>query len=132
MTKKDAEETATTLGTTLKINFWCMNPAVCFGDIKDDIRSVVLTSGTLSPMASFGSELAVDFKQTFEGAHVVDDKQIFAVSVGFGPTGVSLNGNYKSSGASEGYSSTLVVIYENYRFVFPSQGPSLTRTKWVD
>jgi hypothetical protein len=34
-----------------KLAFWCMNPAVIFRDMAKDTRSVILTSGTLSPVS---------------------------------------------------------------------------------
>ena len=39
------------------------------------MRSVVLTSGTLSPMDTFASELDVRFPVTLEADHVIDRKQ---------------------------------------------------------
>ena len=42
-------------------HFWCLNPAVIFDELKETVRSIVLTSGTLSPMASFSSELDMAF-----------------------------------------------------------------------
>jgi len=39
-------------------------------------RNVVLTSGTLSPMSSFESELGVPFPIKLEANHVVEDKQV--------------------------------------------------------
>lgn len=39
------------------------------------VRCIVLTSGTLSPMDSFASELGVTFHQRLEAPHVVDMKK---------------------------------------------------------
>ena len=58
------------------IHFWCLNPAVTFEDFKMDVRSIVLTSGTLSPMASFSSELDMEFPIQLEANHVIDKKQV--------------------------------------------------------
>lgn len=38
-----------------KLAFWCMNPAVIFRDMTKHTRSVILTSGTLSPVSSLFS-----------------------------------------------------------------------------
>ena len=44
--------------TIWEIGFWCFNPGVCFKDLANLwVRSIILTSGTLSPMSSFGDEL---------------------------------------------------------------------------
>jgi len=45
----------------VKVSWWCMNPAVAFRDVVKRCWSVVLTSGTLSPMDSFESELGTTF-----------------------------------------------------------------------
>ena len=36
---------------------WCLNPAMAFWEVNHKSRSVVLTSGTLSPLDSFASEV---------------------------------------------------------------------------
>lgn len=65
-----------------KLGFWCLNPAVCFHSIKQKCRSVILTSGTLSPMSSFASELDMSFPVRLEAAHVIDvSKQVYASAV---------------------------------------------------
>lgn len=45
----------------LQLEVACMNPAVEFSVVADLCRSVILTSGTLSPMTSFASELGTPF-----------------------------------------------------------------------
>lgn len=39
--------------TALKLSFWCLNPAVVFKEIDEACRTVVLTSGTLSPVKDY-------------------------------------------------------------------------------
>ncbi len=59
------------------LGLWCMSPAVAFRSLAGACHSVILASGTLSPLVSFASELGVDFKITLEGRHVVDmSKQV--------------------------------------------------------
>lgn len=58
-----------------EVNFWCMNPRVAFDKLKSKCHSIILTSGTLSPMDSFSSELDTQFKVVYEGQHVVDVKK---------------------------------------------------------
>lgn len=43
------------------------------------LRSVVLTSGTLSPLESFAHELQLGFKFTLENPHVINPKQVTRV-----------------------------------------------------
>jgi Rad3-related DNA helicase len=42
----------------VKLALWCLNPAVAFAALSAESHSVVLTSGTLSPMTSFASEVS--------------------------------------------------------------------------
>ncbi|XP_062594294.1 Fanconi anemia group J protein homolog isoform X2 [Saccostrea cucullata] len=80
--------------TQLSLNFWCMNPAVAFSDLSM-CRSVVLTSGTLSPINSFESELGVPFPIKLEANHVIEDKQVWVGAVGQGPRGGTLEAVYR-------------------------------------
>ncbi|XP_055350656.1 Fanconi anemia group J protein homolog [Paramacrobiotus metropolitanus] len=79
----------------ITLNFWCLNPAVAFGDFKV-CHAVVLTSGTLSPMASFQSELGLEFQVKFEAPHVIEDGQVWAGVIGQGPARTTLCGTYKN------------------------------------
>ncbi|MEE6520206.1 hypothetical protein FKM82_018027 [Ascaphus truei] len=58
------------------LNFWCLNPAVAFSDLSGNVRTIVLTSGTLCPMGSFSSELGVKFSIQLEANHVVHKSQV--------------------------------------------------------
>lgn len=42
-----ADSGPTVLSHTYTVNFWCLNPAVAFDDMKGDIRSIILTSGEM-------------------------------------------------------------------------------------
>lgn len=83
------------------IGFWCLNPAVVFNEIAAESRSVILTSGTLSPLNSFSSELGVSFEHRFEGNHVIDSSQIWVGAIGTGPNERSLSTTYKSTDTFE-------------------------------
>uniref|UniRef100_A0A672U6L5 DNA 5'-3' helicase n=1 Tax=Strigops habroptila TaxID=2489341 RepID=A0A672U6L5_STRHB len=71
------------------LNFWCLNPAVAFSDLND-VRTIVLTSGTLSPMDSFSSELGVKFSIQLEANHVIRNSQVWIGTIGVGPNGRKL------------------------------------------
>merc|ERR1719282_2137755 len=72
-----------------------LNPAVIFDDLKETVRSIVLTSGTLSPMASFSSELNVEFPIQLEANHVIDKKQVWIGTLSHGPSGIELKATYE-------------------------------------
>ncbi|KAG7384281.1 Fanconi anemia group J protein [Phytophthora pseudosyringae] len=81
----------------LKMCIWCLNAAVAFSDIASQARSVILTSGTLSPMESFAGELGVDFPIRLEANHVVNmRKQVFIGAVMNGPGNVDLQSTYNN------------------------------------
>ncbi|XP_032563587.1 Fanconi anemia group J protein isoform X2 [Chiroxiphia lanceolata] len=71
------------------LSFWCLNPAVAFSDLSE-VRTIVLTSGTLSPMDSFSSELGVRFSIQLEANHVIRNSQVWVGTVGTGPSGRKL------------------------------------------
>uniref|UniRef100_A0A8C6W417 DNA 5'-3' helicase n=1 Tax=Nannospalax galili TaxID=1026970 RepID=A0A8C6W417_NANGA len=72
------------------LSFWCLNPAVAFSDINDQVRTIVLTSGTLSPLKSFSSELGVTFTIQLEANHVINKSQVWVGTIGSGPKGRNL------------------------------------------
>ena len=80
----------------ISLNFWCLNPGVCFDELLE-CKSIILTSGTLSPMMTFASELEVRFPVTLEANHVVDKSQVWVGTLGTGPTGYSLNAAYQNA-----------------------------------
>uniref|UniRef100_A0A2C9TZF8 Helicase ATP-binding domain-containing protein n=1 Tax=Manihot esculenta TaxID=3983 RepID=A0A2C9TZF8_MANES len=80
------------------LSLWCLNPAVVFGDIANISLSVILTSGTLSPMNSFSSELGVQFGTCLEAPHVVDtESQVWAAVISTGPDNYPLNASYRTA-----------------------------------
>ncbi|KAG4955254.1 hypothetical protein JHK87_040848 [Glycine soja] len=83
---------------TYTLSLWCLNPAVVFRDVANLSLSVILTSGTLSPMASFTSELGVHFETSLEAPHVIDvDSQVWPAIISTGPGNYPLNASYKTA-----------------------------------
>ncbi|XP_069948696.1 Fanconi anemia group J protein homolog isoform X4 [Cherax quadricarinatus] len=86
-----------TVGWAYSINFWCLNPAVAFLSVGFETRSIILTSGTLSPMNSFQSELGVPFKIQLEANHVIDRNQVWVGTIGRGPTNKMLQATFRNT-----------------------------------
>ncbi|KAK9112453.1 hypothetical protein Scep_019972 [Stephania cephalantha] len=85
-------------GWTHSLGLWCLNPAVVFKEIAELSMSVILTSGTLSPMSSFSSELGVQFETCMEAPHVIDvESQLWAAAISTGPGNIPLNASYKTA-----------------------------------
>ncbi|KAG1711219.1 Fanconi anemia group J [Nymphon striatum] len=68
-----------------------------FSELKDNVHALILTSGTLSPMVSFQSELGMPFHIQLEANHVIKDSQAWVGTVSHGPRGSLLNGTFKNS-----------------------------------
>jgi regulator of telomere elongation helicase 1 len=83
------------VGNTL--SYWCFSPGVAVSELMQlGVRSVVLTSGTLSPMDSYAAELQMPFPVRLENPHVVDPDQLFVAIVGSGPCKKNLNSSYQN------------------------------------
>uniref|UniRef100_A0A3B5KR97 Regulator of telomere elongation helicase 1 n=1 Tax=Xiphophorus couchianus TaxID=32473 RepID=A0A3B5KR97_9TELE len=74
------------------LSYWCFSPGFSMQDlVNQDIRCVILTSGTLSPLTSFTSEMRIKFPVLLENGHVIDRDQIFVSVIDRGPDGVHLS-----------------------------------------
>ncbi|MED6206845.1 hypothetical protein PIB30_030513, partial [Stylosanthes scabra] len=83
---------------THTLSLWCLNPAVVFRDVADLSLSIILTSGTLSPMNSFSSELGIQFETNLEAPHVIDiGSQVWPAIISTGPGNYPLNASYKTA-----------------------------------
>ena len=59
------------------LSYWCFQPGMAMRQlVAMGIRSVLLTSGTLSPLASFAQELQIPFRVQLENPHVIDPCQV--------------------------------------------------------
>ena len=60
------------------LHIFCFNPGIGFNEIieSNELISIILTSGTLSPIDSLESELEIEFKIKLENGHIVNNKQI--------------------------------------------------------
>ncbi|KAI0514106.1 hypothetical protein KFK09_010140 [Dendrobium nobile] len=83
---------------TISLSLWCLNPAVVFKEIAELSLSVILTSGTLSPVSSFSSELGVRFDTCMEAPHVINtESQLWAAVFSSGVGNIQLNASYRSA-----------------------------------
>lgn len=60
------------------------------------VRSVILTSGTLSPLAPFISELGIPIDVQLENPHIVTGRQVCVGVLGQGPDGHQLNSSFNT------------------------------------
>lgn len=69
-----------------KLSIFCMNPGFGFKQLSNSkIKTLILTSGTLTPISGFESELKVKFPIKLESKHVIDPKQVKLCLLGRNP-----------------------------------------------
>eukprot|EP00889_Picochlorum_renovo_P005649 jgi/Picre1/32679/NNA_008025.t1 len=101
------------------LSFWCFDPGEGMRALKDmQIRSILLTSGTLSPMGSFAQELGIEFPVRLENPHVIDQSQVWVGVVSKGPQGTVLNSSYKTRNDTK-YIQDLGNAIVNYTRMIP-------------
>ncbi|CAN0161372.1 unnamed protein product [Discosporangium mesarthrocarpum] len=77
------------------LSYWCFCPGVALEDLKQlGVRSVIVTSGTLSPLASFANELRLPFQVQLENPHVIEKEQVWVGILGRGVTNQRLCSTY--------------------------------------
>ena len=67
--------------TTKILTFDCLTGAISFGSIIKQTKSLIICSGTLSPLEPFASELSCSFQYKFEGSYVCTKEQFKIISV---------------------------------------------------
>lgn len=106
------------MGKTL--SYWCFSSGHSMADlIAHDIKCVILTSGTLSPLSSFTMEMQIPFPVTLENPHVIDKHQVWIGTVGKGPDGVTLNSNFETR-YSASYQASLGNTIVNFSRIVPN------------
>ena len=60
------------------------------------VHSIILTSGTLSPLGPMIDELGINFPVLLENPHIIKDTQVFVGVIPFGPDGTPLNSSYQN------------------------------------
>ena len=101
------------------LSFWCFSPGVTMSHLAaKGVKSVILTSGTLSPMSSFASELGLNFRVRLENPHVIAPHQVWGGVVPVGPSGKKLNSTYRFRDTDE-YKSELGNVVVNFARIVP-------------
>ncbi|KAL6527902.1 Regulator of telomere elongation helicase 1 [Orobanche minor] len=92
--------------TSRTLSWWCFNPGIAMEEFyRLGVRSIILTSGTLSPMDSFAEELKLR-------------NQIWAGVAPAGPSGYAFNSSYRSRGSIE-YKMELGNAIVNFARIVP-------------
>ncbi|CAB3987407.1 regulator of telomere elongation helicase 1-like isoform X1 [Paramuricea clavata] len=89
------------------LGYWCFSPGETMKQLmKSNVRSMILTSGTLSPLQSFKAELQIDIPVELQNPHVIKKHQMFVGVLKTGPDAVVLNSSFKNRN-SEKYLASL-------------------------
>eukprot|EP00041_Stephanoeca_diplocostata_P028303 m.798483 g.798483 ORF g.798483 m.798483 type:complete len:1269 (+) comp23350_c0_seq2:179-3985(+) len=92
-----ARDGATVRSMVPTLCFWCFNSAIAFDAMAKHARSVVLTSGTLSPLNTFSSELGAQFHHKVEANHVIDASQVWVGTLSTGMSNRKLEVTYANT-----------------------------------
>nr|CDJ91766.1 DEAD2 domain containing protein [Haemonchus contortus] len=89
------DETADKPACTV-MKFWCFSSSIAMRALKmNGVRSVIVTSGTLSPLANFTRNIGLDFGSTLENKHAAKGDQVIAGLIGRSPcTECVMNGSF--------------------------------------
>ncbi|XP_076880804.1 regulator of telomere elongation helicase 1 [Brachyhypopomus gauderio] len=117
------------------LSYWCFCPGFSMQELlRQDVRCIILTSGTLSPLTSFTCEMQIPFPVSLENPHVIGQDQIFVSIVDKGPDGVQLSAAFDRRFVPENMASlgnTIVnlsrVVPQGLLVFFPSY-PVLDKT----
>jgi len=91
LTRKDGSERPERV-----LCFWCFSCSVTLKEIlQQEVRSIIVTSGTLSPMEATAESFGVPFPVRLENSHVIDTrKQLWGGVLPAGPAGVSFDASF--------------------------------------
>ncbi|XP_027623489.1 regulator of telomere elongation helicase 1 isoform X2 [Tupaia chinensis] len=88
------------------LSYWCFSPGHSMRElVRQGVRTLILTSGTLAPVSSFALEMQVPFPVCLENPHVIDKHQIWVGVVPKGPDGAQLSSAFDKRFSEECLSS---------------------------
>lgn len=97
----------------------CLDPSISLKNlIKLKARSILITSGTISPLSSLIKELDIPFNEILQNTHVIKSSQLLAQVVTRGSDGEPLESSFKNR-KSETYLNSLGNTLINYMRIIP-------------
>jgi len=74
-------------GSDIKLDVFCLDPSIAMKSIyAQKPYSIILTSGTLSPLKAFPIELKIPFAQSVSCPHILSENQVQTYILASGPT----------------------------------------------
>ncbi|XP_025119652.1 regulator of telomere elongation helicase 1 isoform X3 [Bubalus bubalis] len=100
------------------LSYWCFSPGHSMRElVRQGVRTLILTSGTLAPMASFSLEMQIPFPVCLENPHVINQHQIWVGVIPKGPDGAQLSSAFDRRFSDECLSSLGKVLSNISRVV---------------
>nr|XP_021528107.1 regulator of telomere elongation helicase 1 [Aotus nancymaae] len=88
------------------LSYWCFSPGHSMRElVRQGVRTLILTSGTLAPVSSFALEMQIPFPVCLENPHIINKQQIWVGVVPRGPDGVQLSSAFDRRFSEECLSS---------------------------
>ncbi|XP_012926274.1 regulator of telomere elongation helicase 1 isoform X5 [Heterocephalus glaber] len=88
------------------LSYWCFSPGHSMQELlRQGVRTVILTSGTLAPLSSFVLEMQIPFPVCLENPHVIDKHQLWVGVIPRGPDGAELSSAFDKRFSEECLSS---------------------------
>ncbi|KAG7342144.1 helicase associated domain containing protein [Nitzschia inconspicua] len=112
------------------VSYWCFAPSEAMRELQElEVRSILVTSGTLSPLESYAMELDLPFPNRLENPHIISPDQIHVRIIGKGVSNKILNSSYERRQDADYYielGNTLAtlsrIIPAGMLIFFPSYG----------
>ncbi|XP_063703701.1 regulator of telomere elongation helicase 1 homolog [Culicoides brevitarsis] len=102
------------------VSYWCFNPGFGMTQVLNkNVRSVILTSGTLAPLKPLISELGIPVNVRLENPHIIKKSQVYVRIVSHGPDNEQLISNYENRNNPK-YVASLGRTIMNFCPVIPS------------
>jgi regulator of telomere elongation helicase 1 len=77
------------------LSYWCFAPSLAMNELAAlNVRSILVTSGTLSPLPSYSLELGIPFPHILENEHIIGKDQISVRVISKGVSGKALTSTY--------------------------------------
>lgn len=84
--------------SSISVRIICLNAAICFRELSTTARSIVVASGTLTPLDSFAGELGTNFHVCKSLPHIINvGKQLYVGVVTKGPGNEVFDGTFRGS-----------------------------------
>eukprot|EP01022_Parablepharisma_sp_SALTPOND_P034715 TRINITY_DN926_c8_g1_i1.p2 TRINITY_DN926_c8_g1~~TRINITY_DN926_c8_g1_i1.p2 ORF type:complete len:1015 (-),score=128.69 TRINITY_DN926_c8_g1_i1:3623-6667(-) len=94
--EEESEKDSSNEGSNRSLKVFCFNPGIGFIELLRAVpRSIILTSGTLSPMDTLEKELRIPFPIKLESKHVIDISQVSLNVISSTESGHAFNFTYQ-------------------------------------